>query len=391
MTGVHVVGVGSTPFGERWETSFRELITEAGLDAVQDAGIEGPDIDSMFVGSMSAGRFVGQEHVGALVADEAGLATQHIPSTRIEAADASGGAALRQGVQAVASGASDLVVVGGVEKMTDAPETEQSNTFAAASDQEWEAFFGATVPSLYALMARRHMEEFGTTEEQLAEVSAKNHGHGAKNPEAAYPFPIDASSVLESTPVAEPLNLFDCAAPVDGAAALVLASEETARELGAPPVEVAASAQASDSLALHSRDSLTEIASTREAARRAYERAGTQADDVDVAEVHDSFTIGEVLAIEDLGLFEKGRGQYGAEKGSTSLGGRIPVNTSGGLKARGHAVGATGVAQAAEIVTQLRGEADERQVDDAEVGLTQNVGGTGATAAVHLFQRGDAP
>lgn len=390
MTGVHVVGTGQTPFGERWETSFRELITEAGLDAVEDAGIEGVDIDAMFVGSMSAGRFVGQEHVGALVADEAGLSGQHIPSTRIEAADASGGAALRQGVQAVASGAHDLVVVGGVEKMTDAPKNEQSDTFSASSDQEWESFFGATVPSLYALMARRHMTEFGTTEEQLAEVSAKNHEHGARNPYAAYPFPITPDSVLESSPVAEPLNLFDCAAPVDGAAAVVLASEERAAEMGGPPIEVAASAQASDSLALHSRETLTELAATREAARSAYDRAGVSPDDVDLAEVHDSFTIGEVLAVEDLGLFEKGRGQYAAAKGSTALGGRVPVNTGGGLKARGHAVGATGVAQAVEIVTQLRGEAGDRQVEDAQLGLAQNVGGTGATATVHLFQRGDA-
>ncbi len=386
---VHVVGVGLTSFGELWEKSFRQLITEAGLAAVKDAGIEGPDIGAMYVGSMSAGRFIGQEHVGALVVDEAGLADTHIPSTRIEAADASGGAALRQGIQAVASGFHDIVVVGGVEKMTDIVDEEQTNTLATAADQEWESFFGATFPSLHAMMAKAHMHEFGTTEEQLADVSVKNHEHGAKNPLAAYPFPIRRESVLGSPHVAEPLHLFDCAANLDGAAAVVLASGNVARELRDDPVEVLASAQASDTLALHERDSLTELAATRVAADRAFTQAGVTSDDVDVAEVHDSFTISEILAIEDLGFLEKGTGQFAAGKGTTKLGGRIPVNTSGGLKARGHPVGATGIAQAAEVTLQLQGRAEDRQVEDAELGLAHNVGGSGATAIVHLLGRGD--
>lgn len=384
---VAVIGQGLTKFGELWDRSFRQLITEAGLEAVRDANIEGPDIEAMYVGSMSAGRFIGQEHAGALAVDEAGLAETHIPSTRIEAADASGGVALRQAYLSVASGAHDIVVVGGVEKMTDVIDQEQTNTLATAADQEWEAFFGATFPSLYAMMAKKHMVDFGTTVEQLAEVSVKNHRHGALNPLAAYPFDIRAESVLKSPYVAEPIRLFDTAANLDGAAAVVLAAADVAEEHVDEPVRVLASGQASDTLALHERRSLTELAATRHAARNAYAQAGLEATDVDVAEVHDCFTIAEVLAVEDLDFVEKGQGQFAAEKGVTALGGERPVNTSGGLKARGHPVGATGIAQAAEVVQQLRHAAGDRQVEDAEVGLTHNVGGSGGTAVVHLFGR----
>jgi acetyl-CoA C-acetyltransferase len=389
MRDVYVVGVGQTRFGELWEKSFRSLITEAGLAAVADAGASGDMIEAVYVGSMSAGRFIGQEHIGALVADEAGLASHHhVPAVRIEAADASGAAALRQGQLAVASGAHDLVVVGGAEKMTDVIDQEQTNTLATAADQEWEAFFGATFPSLYALMARRHMHDFGTTSEHLAAVSVKNHENGALNPLAAFPFTITKEQVLRSPMVADPLRLLDCAANLDGAAALVLASKEKVAALrNAQPIRIAASAQASDTLALHDRASLTELAATRVAARSAFKAANLGPKDVDLAEVSDSFSIAEVLAVEDLGFVEKGQGGFAAEKGLTALKGDIPVNTGGGLKARGHPVGATGIAQAAEIVTQLRGKAGRRQVPNASVGLAHNVGGSGATAIVHIFRR----
>ncbi len=388
MREVAIIGVGCTKFGELWESSFRSLITQAGLAAVKDAGISGDDIDAMYVGSMSAGRFIGQEHIGALVLDEAGLAQNNIPATRVEAADASGGVALRQGFLAVASGASDVVVVGGVEKMTDVGDAEQTNVLSSALDQEWESFFGATLPSAYGMMARRHMHEFGTTPAQLAAVSAKNHAHGALNKNAAYPFKITPEQVLKSPFIADPLRLLDCAANADGAAAVVLCAAERAEEFTAKPVTIAASAQASDALALHERESFTTLAATTRAAQTAYKIAGITPRDVDVAEVHDSYTIGEILAIEDLGFLPKGQGQFAAEKGVTSRGGEIPVNTSGGLKARGNPPGASGLAQASEIVLQLRGDAGERQVADAQVGLTQNVGGTGATVVVHVLRRG---
>lgn len=387
MRDVAVIGVGVTKFGELWEKSFRQLIAEAGLLAVKDASISGEKIDGVYVGSMSAGRLIGQEHVGPLVVDEAGLSTAHIPATRIEAADASGGAALRQAYLAVASGAQDIVVAGGVEKMTDVIDQEATNTLATVADQEWEAFFGATFPSLYAFLARAHMKQYGTTREQLAAVSVKNHANGALNPIAAYPFPITMEQVLQSPLVAEPLRLFDTASPGDGAAALVLASADVARQHSPHPVRILASAQASDTFALHDRASLTELAATRVAAERAYKQAGIRPQDIDVAEVHDSFTIGEILAIEDLGFVKKGEGGMATEKGVTALKGQMPVNTSGGLKARGHPPGATGIAQAAEIVWQLRGKADKRQVQDAEIGLAHSVGGSGGTVVVHILGR----
>lgn len=386
--GVVVLGAGVTKFGELWEDSFRSLIGQAGLAAVKDAGIQGDDIDALFVGSMSAGRFIGQEHVGALVVDEAGLAQNHIPATRIEAADASGAAALRQGYLSIMSGEHDVVVVGGVEKMTDVVDQEQTNTLATALDQEWEAFYGATYPGVHALMAKAHMRKYGTTREMLAAVSVKNHEHGSLNKKAAYPFNITADQVIRSPMVADPLRMLDCAANVDGAATVVLCAEERAAEFTDKPVKIIASAQAADRFALADRDDLTSFTATRVAAQRAYEKAGITAADVDVAEVHDSFTIGEIMAIEDLGFFDKGSGGKAAQNGTTSWKGDKPVNTSGGLKARGHPPGATGLAQIHEILRQLRGAAGDRQVSNAKIGLAHNVGGSGATALVHLLQRG---
>ena len=386
--GVCVLGAGVTKFGELWEESLRSLIGQAGLAAVKDARIAGDDIDALYVGSMSAGRFIGQEHVGPLVVDEAGLADRNIPATRVEAADASGAAALREGILAILSGEHDVVVVGGVEKMTDVIDQEQTNTLATALDQEWEAFYGATYPGVHALMAQAHASRYGTTREMLAAVSAKNHEAGALNKKAAYPFAITRDQVLKSPMVADPLRMLDCAANVDGAAAVVLCSEEKARAFHDKPVRILATAQASDRFALHDRADITSMAATRAAAAQAYRKAGLAPRDVDVAEVHDAFTIGEVMAIEDLGFFEPGAGGKAALNGITSLKGAKPVNTSGGLKARGHPPGATGLAQVAEIVAQLRGEAGPRQVADARIGLAHNVGGSGATAVVHLFGRG---
>lgn len=383
MRDVAIIGVAQTKFGELWDSSFRDLVTEAGLGAIEDAQIEGNDLEAMFVGNMSAGLFVGQEHIASLITDNSGL--NPIPCTRVEAACASGGLALRSGIMAVASGYHDIVISAGVEKMTDV--VDSTGAIATASDQEWEAQQGVTFPSLYAMMARRHMYEYGTTREQLAMVSVINHENAKHNPKAQYPFDISVEKVLNSSKVADPLRLLDCSPVSDGAAAAILCPAEDAKKYTDTPIYVKASAQASGTIRLHDRKSLTTIDSSVNASRKAFKMAGMTPKDIDAVEVHDCFSINGLLAIEDIGFVEKGNGGQAIEDGMTRIDGDIPVNPSGGLKARGHPLGATGIAQAAEIVWQLRGEAGKRQVDGAEVGMTHNIGGTGGTAAVHIFSR----
>ncbi|MFH1285358.1 MAG: thiolase domain-containing protein [Candidatus Micrarchaeota archaeon] len=387
MRRVAIVGVGMTKFGEHWERGFRDLITEAGVKALQDSNMKGEDIDALYGGTMAAGRLIGQEHITALIADYMGL--NPIPATRVEAACASGGLALRTGYMAVASGIHDNVVVGGVEKMTDVSVSEAVSALGGAGDQEWELFMGATFPGLYAFMARRHMHEFGTTEEQLAHVSVKNHANAAKNPHAQFQGEITVEDVMGSKVVASPLKLLDCSPISDGAAAVILAPLENARKYTDTPIEIVASSQASDTIALHSRKSATRLDAAILAAKKAYEYAKITPKDVSVAEVHDCFTIAEIMATEDLGFFEKGKGGKAAEDGETALNSKISINTSGGLKGCGHPVGATGVKQAVEVTWQLRGQADKRQVKGAEIGLTHNVGGSGATCVVHIMKRAD--
>ena len=381
---VAVLGIGLTKFGERWESSFSNLFVEAGSKAIQDANIDGKDIEAIYVGTMSAGRFIDQEHINALIADQAGL--NSIPSTRVEAACASGGLALRQSIMAIESGMHDVVVTGGVEKMTDTTMSKTTRTLVTAADQEWEAFLGMTFPGLYAMIARRHMHEFGTTREQLAMVSVKNHRNAKNNPFAQFNMEITVDDVLNSPKVADPLTLLDCSPITDGSACIVLASEEKAKEFTDSPIYVTGSGQASSTLSLHDREQITVIDSTCNASKEAYRRANITASDVQIADVHDAFTIGEILAIEGLGFVKKGQGGKATEDGVTDKGGRIPVNTSGGLKAKGHPVGATGIAQAVEIVSQLRGDAGKRQVN-ADIGLTHNVGGSGGTSIVHIFEK----
>jgi len=374
-----------TKFGEHWEQSLRDLAAKAGAAAVQDANIQGKDIEAMYIGNMSGGRFIGQEHIGALAADSLGL--NPIPATRVEAACASGGLAFRQAYLSIAGGAFDMVVAGGVEKMTDVLTGQATTTLGGAADQEWETFFGATFPSLYALMAKRHMHDYGTTEEQLAKVSVKNHANGAKNPYAQFQRELSLETVMNSSYVAEPLKLLDCSPITDGAAAVILASEEKAKQITDNPIWIKASAQASDTLALHTRQSLTGLAATRTAARKAYEQAKIKPGDLDLAEVHDCFTIAELMAIEDLGITEKGMSGKHVDQGEFTLDSRLPINTSGGLKSCGHPVGATGIKQIAELTWQLRGQAGKRQVNGAEIGLAHNVGGSGATVSVHILSR----
>jgi len=387
MRRVAIVGAAMTKFGEEWERGFRDMIAEAGVKAIDDANMSGKEIDAIYGGTMAAGRLIGQEHITALIADYMGL--NPIPATRVEAACASGGVALRTGYLAVASGLHSNVVVGGVEKMTDVPVGEAAVALGGAGDQEWELFMGATFPALYAFMARRHMHEFGTTEEQMAMVAVKNHANASKNPYAHFQNQITLRDVMKSKKVAEPLKLYDCSPITDGAAAIILAPLDKAREYTDVPVEIVASSQASDTLALHHRKSLTTLNATVEAARKAYGMAKVKPNDIDVCEVHDCFTIAEIIAYEDLGFFKKGKGGKAIEDGETALDGRIPINTSGGLKGCGHPVGATGVKQAVEITWQLRGEAKGRQVNGAEIGMTHNVGGSGATCVIHIMKRGD--
>ncbi|HEA64879.1 MAG TPA: thiolase domain-containing protein [Candidatus Aminicenantes bacterium] len=383
MRDVAVIGVGMTKWGELWEKSLRTIFVETALLALDDAGID--RIDSMYVGSMSSGLFVGQEHIASLLADYLGQAP--VPSARVETACASGGLALRLGFMEVASGMSDVVLVSGIEKMTDVNGDEATYVLGTAADQEYEGYHGITFPGLYALIARAHMEKYGTTREQLALVAVKNHLNGSKNPLAQYSFKITVDSVLNSVMVADPLRILDCSPITDGAAAVILCPIEMARKMNKPVVKIIGSGHATDSIALSSRKDITWLESTYQAGKRAYAMANKKPKDIDILEVHDCFTIAEICVIEALGIVEKGKGGEAAEDEITYLEGKIPVNTSGGLKAKGHPVGATGVAQVIEIVKQLQGEAGKRQVKDPRIGMVQNMGGSGGSTVVHIFER----
>ncbi len=380
MRNVAVAGIGQTKFGEHWDKSIRDLIVEAGNSAINDASIERNEIDSLFIGCMSSGRYTGQEHLGALAADN--LRLGHIPATRFEGACASGSLALRNAYINVASGRSDVAIVLGVEKMTDVAGDEAITSLAAAGDQEWEAAIGLTFAGLYALMARKHMHDYGTTREQMALVSVNNHHNGFNNKYAQFQTKITVDDVLKSSMVADPLRLLDCSPITDGAAALVLMSADKARAVE-NPVWMIGTGQGSDTIALHDRASYTEIMATKVAAREALTDARIEMNNIDVLEVHDCFSINEIIALEDLGFCAKGDGGRFVENGEISLSGSIPTNTSGGLKAGGHPVGATGVRQAIDIVRQLRGDAFNKV--NAQKGLTLNIGGSGATAVINVF------
>jgi acetyl-CoA C-acetyltransferase len=381
MREVAIVGAGMTPFGELWESSLRDLFVDAALAALRDAGAD--RLDGIYVGNMSGGQFVGQEHVGPLMADHLGM--RGVPSTRVESACASGGAALRTAFFEVASGASDLVLAAGVEKMNDGADV--TGVLASAADQEGEVYHGVTFPGLYALIARAHMATHGTTIEDLAAVSVKNHRHGALNPKAQFRQAVTAEQVMASSMVADPLRLLHCSPVSDGAAAVLLCPLSRAREFTDRPVKIRASGMATSAMALADRKDPAWLDAVNLAATRAYEMARLGPQDIHVAEVHDCFAIAELCVLEALCFTERGGAGAATRAGETSLGGRIPVNTSGGLKSKGHPVGATGIAQVIEIVEQLRGAAGDRQVRNAAVGLTQNMGGSGASSVVHILER----
>jgi acetyl-CoA C-acetyltransferase len=382
MRDVAVIGVGMTKWGELWEKSLRDIFVESALEAVKDAGVD--KIEAMYVGCMTSGLFVGQEHIGSLLADYLGMGP--IPALRVETACASGGAAFRSAVFDVASGAHDVVLAGGVEKMTDVGGDGATFALSTAADAEYEVYNGVTFPGLYAMMAVAHMDAYGTTREQLAAVSVKNHANGSKNPHAQYPFELTVDRVLNSVMIADPLTILDCSPITDGAAAAIVCPLDKVKDYTKnQPVKVLATAHATDTIALHSRKDLSWLSAVAKSGEQAYKQAGLEPKDIDLVEVHDCFTIAEVCAIEALGFFERGKGGPSAESGETAIGGRIPVNASGGLKSKGHPVGATGIAQIVEVTKQLRGEADQRQVKGARIGMTQNMGGTGGSSVVHIF------
>ena len=373
---VNILGSGITKFGEHWDMSLLDLALEAGNEALQNSMLKPDEIDAVIVGNMLYGKVAGQDHLGALIAGSMGIKSS---SSRVEAACASGGIAIHQAVQGILSGLYENVLVIGVEKMTDLSTSDVSTALMGAASEE-ERRAGLTFPGLYALIAKAHMKKYGTTREQLASVAVKNHFHASLNPKAQYPFEISIDKVLASSMISDPLTLFDSSPITDGAAAVVLSGSKNSK------VFISASAVASDSVGLAERDNLVEISATKRASEKAFKQAGLSQKDINLLEVHDCFTIAEILAMEDLGFCKKGDGGKFIESGITKLGNTLPVNTSGGLKGCGHPVGATGVKQIIEVYEQLKGITKDRQVHDAKIGLTQNVGGTSATVAVHILQ-----
>jgi acetyl-CoA C-acetyltransferase/acetyl-CoA acyltransferase len=384
MRRVAVLGVGITRFGKHDRTSA-ELFAEAAADALADAGLSATAVQALYYGNVVGGETEKQLHTGPQAASVLGIPT--VPTTRFETACASSHAAFRHAVMEIAAGVSDVVLVGGAERVLNVTTEESTEYFAYASDARWEQTLGLTFPGVFALVARAHMTKYGTTEAQMAAVAVKNHRHGVLNPKAQFRKEITLETVLASPMIADPLKLYDCCPFTDGGAAVVLVSEDVARRAQRPPVWVLASAAASDWMLIGDKRDLSRVAATERAAAAAYRQAALGPQDVDVVELHDCFTIAEIVATEGLGLFEPGTGGLAAERGWTSLGGKVPVNPSGGLKAKGHPIGATGAAQIAEVVTQLRGEAGPRQVDGARVGLTHTLGGNTATVLVSLFGR----
>jgi acetyl-CoA C-acetyltransferase len=413
--GVALVGAGMSRFGAFPEKSSRDLFVEAFQSMRQsvDKDFDPADIETLYIGNFSSDLFESQSHTAPIMADVVGLAPR--PATRIEDACASSGVALRQGILAIASGLYDIALVGGIEKMTNLPTAEVTDTLAAAADTLYEIPAGFTFPGFYAAIATAYMHKYGMLPEHLMNVAIKNHENGALNPNAQFGMTIlawmecrKASAQKKGKPVpswrnvmdflhddnanpmvAWPLRLFDCSPITDGATALLLVAEDIAKQFTDHPLHIIGSGQASD-VELHDRDDLTTINAARHASQEAYGMAGITPKDIRVAEVHDCFTIAEVVATEDLGFFKPGEGFKAAEDQVTARDGAKPINTSGGLKSKGHPVGASGAGQAVEIFKQMRGQAGERQVaGDIPLALTHNVGGTGGTCVVHIYERRD--
>jgi len=411
---VAIVGVGMSKFGVFPDKTTRDLFVEAFQDLKQsvDKGFDPKEIEACYIGNFTSDLFEGQCHTAPIMADWVGQIPK--PATRIENACASGGIALRQGLIAIASGLFDIVLVGGTEKMSNLPTEKVTDALAAAGDVLYETNCGLTFPGLYATMAKAHMERYGTKAEHLMKVGIKNHRNGALNPKAQFNMSIadimrskqekarkegkpvpqweDEMSFMKddlgNPVIAWPLRLFDCSPITDGAACILLVAGEIARNFTYHPVYIIGTGQGSDH-SLPEREELTSLRAIKEAAKQAYEMAGVGPKDIEVAEVHDCFTIAEIMAIEDLGFFPAGEGPKAIDEGLTGREGPKPVNPSGGLKAKGHPIGASGVGQVVEIFHQLRGEAGLRQIPGVRIGLTHNVGTTGGSGVVHIYERRD--
>jgi acetyl-CoA C-acetyltransferase len=374
-------------FGKREGLYGRELFVEAAGEAFERCPNLDPkkDIKAAFIGMMGES-FEHQGHTGPTALDWAGLLPTQ--AFRTEGACGSSATAIRCGIFAVLSGLADVVMVGGVEKMTHRATADVTEYLAMACDFPFEQWNGLTFPGLFAMVATAHMHKYGTKEEQMALVAVKNHRHGAMNPKAHMQKEITLEQAMTSRVVAWPLKLFDCSLITDGASCLILTKPELARKFTDTPVHIIGSGQASDTIGLYERKEFTTLRAGHLAAQEAYKMAGVGPSDVKVAEVHDCFTIAEIVAYEDLGFCKQGEGGKFVEEGQSQIGGKVAVCTSGGLKSKGHPVGATGTAQAYEIYLQLTEQADKRQVRGAEIGLTHNVGGLGATGVVNVYRRG---
>jgi acetyl-CoA C-acetyltransferase len=382
MRDVHIIGIGQTKVGEHWDTAIRDLGAQAILAALKDAGIDRPG--ALYVGSMLSGPLNAQEQLATLLADWSGL--RGIEALTVEAACASGAAALRVGYMAVASGLHDLVVVCGVEKMTDMDGEEATIALMNAADAEYEAIHGTTFISLNAMLMRRYMEEYQVPHEAFAGFALNAHANGVYNPNAMFRQAIKRETFVNARMIADPVNLFDSAPIGDGAAAVVLCGGERTRDLATRPVRIAASSVATDSVALHDRHDPLTLSAVQASAARAYTQAGIGPEEIDLFELHDAFSIISALSLEASGFAPRGQGTRLAVDGEIGPRGRLPISTMGGLKARGHPVGATGLYQVVEAVLQLRGEAGENQVPDAHWAMTQNIGGVGGTAITHILE-----
>lgn len=383
MRAVSILGVGQTPVGEHWERHLKDLAGEAALAAIADAGVD--RIDGVFVGNMLSPILNRQMHLGALIADWIGL--RGVEAVKIESACGSGGSAIRAALLAIASGVMEVALVVGVEKMTDTPGHETTAALATAADADEEADQGVSFVALNALLMRRYMHAYGWRHEDFAPFSIQAHANAVANPYARLREAVTTADYVNARMIADPINLLDASPIGDGAAALVLGAEGAFGD-GRVPARLTASAVATDSIALHGRRELLWLSAVERSAAAAYAQAGVGPGDIDVFELHDAFSIMAALSLEASGFCERGRGPRLGLDGEIGLGGKIPIATRGGLKARGHPVGATGVYQVVEVVQQLRGEAGPTQVEGARIGMAQNIGGSGATVVTHIVQSG---
>jgi len=381
---IGVVGIGHAKFGKRTDTTIRELAHEAVRPSLEDAGITASEIDASVIG-VASGVWAAQASPGALIHDYVGLGNK--PMFRVEAACATGSAGIQTAWSLIKAGLAEVVMVIGAETMTHVGTSMATEWMARACDTRWEYPFGITFPGSYALMATRHMHEFGTTRMQLSMVSVKSHKYGAMNPYAHLQKEVTLEEAMKSVPICQPLNLYDCCLISDGAAAAILASEEKAKKITDTPVWITGLGSASDTMMISERPSLTGLVASRLAAEQAYKMARVTPNDIDVACTHDCFSIAEIMSYEDLGFCKKGEGGKFIDEGQSYIGGKVPTNVDGGLKSKGHPLGATGVSMTVEITKQLRGEAGKRQVNGAQIGLTHNVGETGQYCFVHIYTR----